>query len=122
MATESKKETTKRSAHFYVKTMERTIEFGAEYVARREGERGVGEEREEREGKCLAIDRESELEERKREAGREKEREGKRWEVGQAEGEVDEGGRETWRCLCVCVCTMCCGGVRERSDKKIPFS
>ena len=56
LATESKKENTKRSAHFYVKTMERTIEHGAEYVARREGERGVGgrEEREEREGKCSA--------------------------------------------------------------------
>ena len=112
MATESKKETTKRSAHFYVKTMERTIEFGAEYVARREGERGVGEEREEREGKCLAIDRESELEERKREAGREKEREGKRGEVGQAEGErwVREAERRGVVCVCVYYVLWWCEG------------
>ena len=57
MATESKKENTKRSAHFYVKTMERTIEHGAEYVARREGERGSWEgERKER-ASVKAIDR-----------------------------------------------------------------
>ena len=59
MATESKKENTKRSAHFYVKTMERTIEHGAEYVARREGERGSWEgERKERKERAVSWVRE----------------------------------------------------------------